>query len=109
MFTVKAEYQKAGLEVDGSELPDHIAVELEFLSFLAKQESKKGEDQPRRWGKTRQMFIKNHAAQWMPAVGRQLASMHDPAWSCDWTAAGLGNHFVLKALLRTGIGRDFPS
>jgi TorA maturation chaperone TorD/ferredoxin len=78
-FAVKAEYQKAGLDVDGPELPDHIAVELEFLSYLANQESKKGEA-AKRWSKTRQMFIKNHAAQWMPSVGQQLASMHDPAW-----------------------------
>jgi len=78
-FAVKAEYQKAGLEVEGPELPDHIAIELEFLSYLTKQELKKGEA-AKRWGKTRQMFIKNHAAQWMPSVGRQLASMHDPAW-----------------------------
>ncbi len=79
MFAVKTEYQAVGLEVEGPELPDHIAVELEFLSFLTEQEAKKGRS-ARRWGQVRRKFIKNHAAQWMPAVGQQLVSTNDPVW-----------------------------
>lgn len=80
MFLVKTEYQSAGLEVEGPELPDHIAIELEFLSFLTEHEAKKGRS-TRRWGQVRRRFIKNHAAQWMPGFGQQLVSTNDPVWT----------------------------
>jgi ferredoxin len=79
MFAVKAEYQQAGLEVDGLELPDHIAIELEFLSFLTDQEAQ-GSQSARRWRQARETFIRNHAAEWMPAVGQLMSSTSDPAW-----------------------------
>ena len=79
MFSVKTEYQAVGLEVEGPELPDHIAVELEFISFLAEQEAKKGRS-ARLGGNVWIKFIKNHAAHWMPAVGQQLVSANDPVW-----------------------------
>ena len=79
MFAVKAEYQQAGLEVAGPELPDHIAIELEFLSFLTAQEAQGGQS-ARRWRKARRKFIRNHATEWMPAVGQLMSSTNDPAW-----------------------------
>jgi TorA maturation chaperone TorD/Fe-S-cluster-containing hydrogenase component 2 len=79
MFAVKAEYQQVGLEVEGPELPDHITIELEFLTFLTEQEAKGGQS-AKRWRQTRRKFIRNHAAEWMPAIGQLLASTDDPAW-----------------------------
>jgi TorA maturation chaperone TorD/Fe-S-cluster-containing hydrogenase component 2 len=72
-------YRQVGLEIDGAELPDHAAIELEFLSFLAEQEMT---DTPnsRDWRTARRLFIKQHAGCWLPDVGRRLATSPDPAW-----------------------------
>ena len=79
MFAVKAEYHQAGLEVAGSELPDHIAIELEFLSFLTELEAAGGQE-AKQWRLIKRNFIRNHAAEWMPNVGKLLVSTNDPAW-----------------------------
>jgi ferredoxin len=79
MFSVQAEYKRAGLEVHGAELPDHAAVELEFLSFLAEQEARGGE-LARKWYRTRRRFLRDHTSRWLPDVGHQLTTVNDPAW-----------------------------
>lgn len=78
-LAVGALYRQVGLEIDGAELPDHAAIELEFLSFLAEQEmtdTANGRD----WQTARRMFIKQHAGRWLPDIGRRLATASDPAW-----------------------------
>ena len=58
-FDVAKCYSQAGLEVDGSELPDGAAPELAFLAFLACSDPGAEKD-----------FLKNHAARWLPALGQ---------------------------------------
>ncbi len=79
-FALQALYREVGLEIVGAELPDHAAIELEFLSFLAEQEA---EDvgQAQQWYAARRRFLKQHAGRWLPQVGRRLAAVDDPAWS----------------------------
>ncbi|MFQ5408480.1 MAG: molecular chaperone TorD family protein, partial [Anaerolineales bacterium] len=79
-FVVRALYQQAGLEIEGAELPDHAALELEFLSFLAEQEARRPEES-RSWRAARRLFVKRHAERWLPQVGRALQAAPFPAWS----------------------------
>ena len=83
-FDVAKCYSQAGLEVDGSELPDGAAPELAFLAFLACSNPVAEKD-----------FLKNHAARWLPALGQALARGSDPVYAAigqllsDWiTNAG---------------------
>lgn len=78
-FQVKKLYTQAGLESDSAELPDHAALELIFLAYLTKQANDlngSAED----WLAVRDLFIKNHAGTWLPAVGQQLIRSPYPAW-----------------------------
>ena len=78
-FAVQAQYHQAGLELSG-ELPDHAAVELEFLSFLAGREEEET-GQAHKWRAARRRFLKEHAGRWLPEVGQRLSAADNPAWS----------------------------
>jgi ferredoxin len=78
-FAVQAQYRLAGLEVAG-ERPDHAAVELEFLSFLAKREEEDA-GQGQKWRVARQRFLTEHAGRWLPEVGQRLSTDGNPAWA----------------------------
>lgn len=80
-FVVAKCYSKAGLQVEGSELPDGAATELAFLAHLA-QNDPVGEID----------FLKQHAGRWLPALGRAMAGGPDPLYAAigqllsDWIA-----------------------
>ena len=78
-FAVQAAYRQAGLELAG-EMPDHAAVELEFLSFLAEREEEDA-GQAQQWRSARRRFLKEHANRWLPQVARRLAQSDDGAWA----------------------------
>ena len=72
-------YQAAGLQMVGSELPDHASMELSFLAYVAQMQA----DDPgnrRRWQKLERDFIKKHAGRWLPDVGRALARSGDEVY-----------------------------
>ena len=96
-FAVQAVYREAGLDLAG-ELPDHAAVELEFLSYLAEQEEEDGAE-ARSWRTARHRFLKEHAGRWLPDVGRSLMSASD----ASWVAVGL----VLMAVFTPNQKRRF--
>ncbi|MDP1714366.1 MAG: molecular chaperone TorD family protein [Anaerolineales bacterium] len=80
-FALSALYTQIGLEVEGAELPDHAALELSFLAFIARQESMTIDvAQATEWAAIRKLFINNHAGTWLPEVGQVLARSHYPAW-----------------------------
>jgi TorA maturation chaperone TorD/NAD-dependent dihydropyrimidine dehydrogenase PreA subunit len=80
MRAVESLYRQVGLELQGAELPDHAAVELEFLAFLSEHEANDAEHS-RDWRLARQRFTKEHAGRWLPSVGRYLSQSADPAWA----------------------------
>lgn len=107
-FAVEALYKKAGLEINYSELADHAALELTFLSYLTEKEV--GDPQnSHTWTAAKRLFIKNHAARWLPNLGRQLSRTKYPAW------AALG--FLLAAMFEVkhpkpkgaGVRARFPT
>jgi len=69
-------YQAAGLAVNGPELPDHASVELAFLAKLTQQELQ-ASTEGHLWRKARREFIKQHAGQWLPALGHVIAHSSD--------------------------------
>lgn len=78
-FQIWGLYRTVGLNVVGSELPDHVSIELVFLSHMVQQEL---EDSSNRlqWRKARREFIKQHAAKWMPQLGAIIANTQDPVY-----------------------------
>ncbi len=78
-FAVQAVYRQSGLDLAG-ELPDHAAVELEYLSFLTEWEE---EDigQAQKWRSARRRFLKEHANRWLPQVAQRLTQSNDEGWA----------------------------
>ncbi len=78
-FAVAKCYSQAGLQVEGSELPDGVVPELAFLSYLAANDPS-----------AEQKFLKEHAALWLPSLGQALARGTDPVYAAigqllsDW-------------------------
>lgn len=79
-------YASCGLRVApqlGGEPADHVAVELEFLSFLCGQEAEgwNGPDPAPAlgWLGQQERFLVNHVTRWVPALCRRLARVaHEP-------------------------------
>ena len=81
-FEVSTLYTQHGLEVEGSELPDHASVELSFLAYLARQQSLAPYSaQASNWEAARKLFIKEHAGVWLTGVGKALVNSDYPAWT----------------------------
>jgi ferredoxin len=83
-FEVAKCYARAGLEVQGSELPDGASPELAFLAHLALNDPAGEKD-----------FLRLHAARWLPALGQSLARGADPLYAAigqllsDWITRAL--------------------
>ena len=79
--TLKARqtYQEAGLHLDPDfkELPDHIAVELEFLYFLTAkgvEAAAAGKvEESRRYDSAREVFLDQHLRRWVPPFCARIA------------------------------------
>ena len=79
-FTMAKTYRAAGLEIPGAELPDHISLELNFLSLLVEHLEDPSYEQ---------QFLKEHG-NWMIKLGRGLQGSGDPVYGrigtllADW-------------------------
>ncbi len=91
-FEVAKCYAKAGLEVEGSELPDSASNELAFLAWLARINPDAEED-----------FLKHHAGRWLPGLGQSLARGTDQVYAAvgqilsDWMTHVLQPNRVVKS------------
>jgi len=80
-FELARLYRAAGLEIVGAELPDHISLELTFLSHLVGSSQEKG-------------FLERHAP-WMIALGHALSRSDDQVYApvgallADWLESAL--------------------
>jgi ferredoxin/nitrate reductase assembly molybdenum cofactor insertion protein NarJ len=99
-FAVAKWYSQAGLEVQGSELPDGAAQELSFLAYLANNDPA-----------AEKKFLKEHAAAWLPALGQSLARGSDPLYAAigrllsDWITQALTPVRKPAAVISTGPAR----
>jgi TorA maturation chaperone TorD/NAD-dependent dihydropyrimidine dehydrogenase PreA subunit len=73
VFSVASFYRSAGLEVSGSELPDHASLELEFLAILAET------GQPGR--ESERQFLRAHAGRWLPRLGKKILNSGHPVFT----------------------------
>ena len=102
-FEMARLYRAAGLEAAGAELPDHISLELAFLSYLVGRDNISPYEQ---------QFLENHGA-WMIDLGRALKQTGDPVYApigqflADWLTeqtqhatrnTGLDTHTVLRSV-----------
>lgn len=66
--TVADFYRRAGLGVEGNEIPDHIALECEFVAYLAGREAETRQsglhDQADPIWETERQFLMNHLLSW---------------------------------------------
>lgn len=69
---LQKEYARAGLAMSANDLPDHISVELEYMSYLCGLELetlRSGEEARRgRIVKAQYLFLENHLCQWLPVL-----------------------------------------
>ncbi len=76
---LEREYAAAGLALAPSlkDLPDHVAVELEFMAFLCAQEADAWNREAVREGiqalERQAAFLDKHLARWLPEWARQVA------------------------------------
>jgi TorA maturation chaperone TorD len=79
---VKKMYAEAGLAVsaDFKDLPDHIAVELEFMYYLCSKELETRTDSPQgMWRDTQRRFFESHLEPWADVFAAKiLASTQSP-------------------------------
>lgn len=102
---LSSRYREAGLAVGlPGELPDHVAVELEFCAFLCHQEGDAEEAEARRWREERRSFLMEHPLRWLDAFERALiASVPDTDYARFARTARLvatDDRMLLDALLR---------
>ena len=75
---LEREYAAAGLTLAPSlhDLPDHVAVELEFMAFLCDREAQAWEGEALTEGlqalREQRAFLKAHLGRWFPAFARQV-------------------------------------
>lgn len=77
-------YRSAGIEVnpEQQDLPDHVAIELEFAAFLAAMELhalSEGNDEARRSAVTQQAsFLDDHLCEWIPKFAGAVRDCDPP-------------------------------
>ena len=73
VIDVKKRYSEAGLQInkDFSDLPDHVAVELEFMCFLCAKEAEAGADEEI-WKRRQTEFWKFHLNTWIGEFSDRL-------------------------------------
>lgn len=72
---VESRYRRAGIQLaTRGELPDHIAVELEFCAYLCHQEGDAdSDDGAAHWRAERRSFLEDHLVRWLPDFAAKLA------------------------------------
>lgn len=79
MVALEQLYGAVGLQVVGAEAADHASVELAFLAHLVERQGSEPELSSK-WRQLERLFIKKHAGQWLPVLGRSLASSGDAVY-----------------------------
>jgi len=72
---VETRFRRAGIQLASKgELPDHVAVELEFCAYLCHQEGDADTDvDAAHWRAERQSFLVDHLVRWLPDFAGTLA------------------------------------
>jgi DMSO reductase family type II enzyme chaperone len=98
LIDLKCRYSSFDLRIGPEERPDHVAVELEFLSFLARREG--AAPQAAGCRSAEEGFVASHFANWIPAFTERLARR--PGMEFHAAAARLADAFARSRLLAPG-------
>jgi TorA maturation chaperone TorD len=88
MADVAAFYRAHGLQVGGTqrERVDHIATELEFMSFLARKEAyaidRLGPDERGECRHSQEAFLRDHLSCWAPGLASRIHLLADHPFLC---------------------------
>lgn len=82
---VAEQYADAGLKPGAGprEVPDHAALEWEFVYFLTHRLLETGDAQ---WRRRRQEFLTQHLSQWMPAFCEAISAASTHVFYSTWAA-----------------------
>ncbi|MFZ0545026.1 MAG: molecular chaperone TorD family protein [Candidatus Promineifilaceae bacterium] len=89
MVALEQLYKLLGLQVVDAEASDHASIELAFLAHLTQSQTA-DLALASKWKQLERLFIKKHAGQWLPALGRSLAASGDEVYGpigelmADW-------------------------
>lgn len=102
---VRMRYKEEGLDVALSEVPDHVAIELEFAHFLAAKAARAFQesdlDEAARCAAKRMDFLSTHLGAW---VGDFAANIKEHARTAFYKALGHATEaFVMEDLARLRI------
>lgn len=114
---IAGSYRAHGLVVGGveRERPDHLAVELEFMAFLARKRAfalaELGRGRANSCRLAEAAFLRDHLGAWGPLAGEQLAQMATyPFYQATgsllavWLRADIASHGVSPASLAPPVG-----
>jgi TorA maturation chaperone TorD len=101
---LSAVYRDAGLAVGiPGELPDHVAVELEFCAYLCHQEGDVDEVSAPRWRRERRAFLIEHPLRWLGAfehaVRRSIPETRYSGFARAARAVAAADRILLDALI----------
>ncbi|NIN69302.1 MAG: 4Fe-4S dicluster domain-containing protein [Anaerolineae bacterium] len=75
-LAVRERYAEEGLGPEDQLLPDHVAVELEFMSYLARKEAEAWEendvDRAEAYLRQEESFLREHLGRWLPSFCKRL-------------------------------------
>jgi nitrate reductase assembly molybdenum cofactor insertion protein NarJ len=88
---LQKEYAEAGLVLAKDDLPDHVSVQLEYLSFLCGLEAKaveEGRDAQRKLiARRRHRFLDQHPGRWIPGLAERVTKKDGKIFAEICTAA----------------------
>ncbi len=107
MADVAGFYRAHGVEVGGveRERPDHVAAELDFMSFMARKEAfalaHLGADEVAECARTQDLFLTDHLGCWAPSFGSRAAAVAEHPFHA--AVGALVHHWVLADMAARGV------
>ena len=104
---VESCYRRAGVEpTSRGELPDHLAVELEFCAYLCHREGE-ADDGPSasRWRADRAAFLTEHLLRWVDVFATEISRAQPASRYAPWAAAARAvaeDDLIVMDALRAG-------
>ena len=105
---VKKWYSEEGLKINLKEVPDHIAIELEFMYFLICKELERAESGAKQassdYRGKEKLFLEDHLGRWVGAFADKIVKNAETAFYKK--LAYLTKEFIEEDLKRLSLGED---
>ena len=87
-------YASEGMDVAIKDIPDHIRIELEFMYYLAFNESRAEKGQKKEWQEKQRRFLGQHLARWIKDFEAKVKEGADTSFYKK--LCGLTSDFILQ-------------